>query len=240
MKVKILGTGGAFDAMPTSYIIEDTILVDTGIETVKKIVHSKEIDKIKKVFITHLHVDHIAGFELLVYYWDFFGINNVEVYAGSDFMEYYKTLPCAKKHGEFFMNFKFTCFHEGKYITPNYDIEEDMFVNIIKAKHMQGELPAYSFVFGFNRKRYEKGIAIITGDIDEPCPMTAKMLETINAYIFHDMGSTGYDIPKEKRNHPTEDDVFKMFGESERVIGIHTNAELKKYRKAKENEIFEW
>jgi len=67
MKVKVLGTGGALEELPTAYIVEENILVDCGLEIVKKIIKSNEIDNIDTICITHLHMDHISGFELVFY-----------------------------------------------------------------------------------------------------------------------------------------------------------------------------
>ena len=56
MKVKVLGVGGATDKMPTAYIVNDDNLVDCGMGIVHKIIETGEIEKIKNVYITHIHM----------------------------------------------------------------------------------------------------------------------------------------------------------------------------------------
>lgn len=66
MQLRILGcSGGIGDGLrTTSYLVDDTILIDggTGIGDLTL----DEMRKIRHVFLTHAHLDHIAGLPLLV------------------------------------------------------------------------------------------------------------------------------------------------------------------------------
>jgi len=208
MKVKVLGVGGATDKIPTAYIVNDNTLVDCGMGVVHKIIESKEIEQIKNVYITHIHMDHIGGFELLVYYWDYMKIKNINVYAGEEFWELYEKMACSKIKKPF---------------------KKNNVKNHFKVKHMG--LEAYGFIFEEKGKR-----AIITGDTD----FVIKR-DTFNTKIFHDMGATEVIFPEHiYKSHVTENEVFKVYGKNENIIGVHTNANLKFYKKAKEGEIFIW
>lgn len=66
VKLKILGCYGSAKGpyRTTAFLINDTILMDAG--TVTEVLDYDEIRKIKSVFITHTHIDHIKGlFSLL-------------------------------------------------------------------------------------------------------------------------------------------------------------------------------
>ena len=66
MQLRILGcSGGIGDGLrTTSYLVNDTILVDSG--TGVGDLSLPEMRKIRHVFLTHSHLDHIAGLPLLV------------------------------------------------------------------------------------------------------------------------------------------------------------------------------
>ncbi len=66
MKLKVLGCSGGIGAQirTTSFLFDDDILIDagTGVEDLSV----EELAKIDHVFISHSHLDHIAGLPLLV------------------------------------------------------------------------------------------------------------------------------------------------------------------------------
>lgn len=66
MKLRVLGCSGgiASELETTSYLIDDDVLLDagTGLTTLS----IDEITRIRHIFLTHSHLDHIAGFPLMV------------------------------------------------------------------------------------------------------------------------------------------------------------------------------
>lgn len=65
MKVKILGCGGGIgNAMQTTaLLIDNDVLIDCG--TGVNVLSYERLSKIRHVFLTHAHLDHIAGLPLL-------------------------------------------------------------------------------------------------------------------------------------------------------------------------------
>lgn len=70
MKIECLGVGGAFspELGNTSYLVNESILVDCGYLTFVELLRRELIQQIDHIFITHLHNDHIGGLEALGYY----------------------------------------------------------------------------------------------------------------------------------------------------------------------------
>lgn len=66
MRVRILGCSGGIGRglRTTSYLLDDCILIDSG-TGVGALTHD-EMRKVRHVFLTHSHLDHIAGLPLLV------------------------------------------------------------------------------------------------------------------------------------------------------------------------------
>ncbi len=65
MKIRVLGCSGgiAKDVATTSFLIDDDILIDAG--TGVGDLSIKEMQRIKHIFITHSHLDHISSIALL-------------------------------------------------------------------------------------------------------------------------------------------------------------------------------
>lgn len=65
MKLRILGSAGAEfpDFRPPAFLIDDAILLDAG--TIGSVLTEEEQWKIKSIFITHAHLDHIRSIPAL-------------------------------------------------------------------------------------------------------------------------------------------------------------------------------
>jgi ribonuclease BN (tRNA processing enzyme) len=65
MKIKILGTGGAYSKLSTAYLLEKKILIDCGQSIISSLIdnsfNSSILNEIEHLFITHIHSDHING-----------------------------------------------------------------------------------------------------------------------------------------------------------------------------------
>jgi ribonuclease BN (tRNA processing enzyme) len=70
LKIECLGVGGAFspELGNTSYLVNESILVDCGYLTFVDLLSRELIQQIDHIFITHLHNDHIGGLEALGFY----------------------------------------------------------------------------------------------------------------------------------------------------------------------------
>lgn len=66
MKIKVLGCSGGIAAnlRTTSFLLNDELLIDAG--TGVSILDLEEMRRIRAVFLTHSHMDHIAGLPLLI------------------------------------------------------------------------------------------------------------------------------------------------------------------------------
>lgn len=229
MKIEVLGTGGAVSDLSTAYLVEDTILIDCGLDIVKKLIKEDKLKNIEHVFLTHLHMDHVSGFELLVFYLQYVK-KEINVYAGYDFISFYAALKCSMTVDyNYYQPFKLNILAKDK---DNTFSVNDLIIKAFNVSHMKDSVLAY----GFNIKHCKEEVKIIiSGDTDKPLNITAKQLENENTYCFHDMGLTGVDLPEHlDRVHPTEDEIYLAIGETNRIFGIHLsdNAKLFKYTRA--------
>ena len=236
MKIKVLGTGGALEELPTAYIIEENILVDCGLEIVKKIIKSKEIDSIDTICITHLHMDHISGFELFVFY-KLFKNETFKVFAGPDFLNFYKILKCSIESfsGKYIQPFEFTEINQ-----TFYKINKEINLNVTNVKHCGGVIPAFAFTFVKGDDPFKSSKIIISGDTDSPLPISNTMLKNNNMICFHDMGWQGLENLNVPKVHCTEQEVYNIVGPSERLLAIHCKKDsiFKYYEKAEEDQVY--
>lgn len=79
MKIQLLGTGAiSAKAMPSSYLIDERLLIDCGNGIVKHILNTNnDLYKIDKLLITHLHGDHILDIPFLILLRSFKKMDNV-------------------------------------------------------------------------------------------------------------------------------------------------------------------
>jgi len=245
---KILGNGGAFDKLSTAYLIESKILVDCGQTVISSMIgdklYSPELDMIEHLFITHIHSDHINGLESLLYNRfikrNFEYDNNFTIYGTREVLEYYKSIAFSKdsfNNGEYYQPFKFVelPLNGGSSIL----IEDlNIYVNFVKAKHMNNSLECLTYIFG-DIKSYAIKKIIITGDIDQPSELITSNMIDKNTLIFYDMGWTGLpNVERYYKFHPTEEEIYNIFGKNDNIIGIHTSADLQYYEKAQINKIY--
>lgn len=78
MKIQFLGTGSITSkANPSSYLIDEKLLIDCGNGIVKTILNTdNDIYKIDTLLISHLHGDHILDIPFLILMRGFIDINN--------------------------------------------------------------------------------------------------------------------------------------------------------------------
>ena len=65
MRIKVLGCSGGIGAgsRTSAMLIDDDVLIDAGTGIGDLAV--EELDRIRHVFLTHAHLDHIAGLPML-------------------------------------------------------------------------------------------------------------------------------------------------------------------------------
>jgi len=176
MKVKILGTGGAFDPKEgnSSFIItiqDKNYLVDCGEDVFKKLIEQDLVSSIDYICISHLHSDHIGSLSTFIYY-SWFVLKKQVWIITTDSIKI-DLLTFFRLTGHDREQFEFICSDSVKvYDTTNLH---------------QERISSCSFVF--NDK------LIITGDIRDDFlnHYYNPILNINNVVIFHD--STNYDCP---------------------------------------------
>jgi ribonuclease Z len=103
MKILAIGTWGAGlvpEKRNTSFLIDDSTLLDCGPHTVEYLINMGiDISRIKRVFVTHLHLDHAGGISELIWQRALHGIDTginimgpVEIFESiSGILKYYHT-----------------------------------------------------------------------------------------------------------------------------------------------------
>jgi len=226
MKIEILGTGGAFSKISTSYLINDNTLIDCGESVIKTLINNEFVsiilDNVNDIYLTHSHSDHVNGLEMLLYYKMFKNqLDSLTMHGTQDCLDYLNGLAISKSN-----QFKFVVLPTNG---GNTIIHDDIHVSYIKAEHMDLKCLSYIFV---DINDIDKKF-IITGDIDNINKMITPSLIKDNTYLFHDMGWTGLpEVEPGQQNHPREKEVHDFYGDNTNIIGIHTDAKLELYTQA--------
>jgi len=147
-------------------------------------------------------------------------------------------MACSKEYGTGNLIYGFDMEIISNHGGSSIDVSDEISLNILRSNHMGGSIENISYII---IKNGTTDRFIITGDIDEPNELMSNLLLDKNEkiLIFHDMGWTG--VPQEydaEKAHPREEEVYSMFGNDKRLIGIHTDADLKYYEKAIKNKIY--
>ena len=248
IKTTLLGSGGAFDPLSTSFLIDDTFLIDCGNEVIKKYSNFTEnsiLDNVKYLFLTHSHNDHIGGLETLLYY--LLVKNNMEdldlsIYGNQDCLDFFLNTAIFKEYKklerEDFVKF---------ILIPNFESipisfsNDNLLVTSVKTAHMLGNILSNAFIFTRSDMSF-KHTVIITGDLDSVhSDFTPEIVNSPLTILFHDVGWTGLpsiEGTNFSKVHPTEKEVFDFYGNSSHIIGIHTSSHLKYFKKGEAEDIF--
>lgn len=235
IKIEILGAGGAWDELTTAYLINDRLLVDCGVEVVKKLLKDGRLKNIDTLLLTHLHQDHVGGLETLLFWRRLIDHSeqNLHIIAGPDFLQYYDALKASIDYdGRYIRAFRFTQL-DGQTPTPQQASGLSLIPHAVA--HGFHTVPAFGFRIA-NANGHE---IIITGDTDEPVTFVTpdELQQERSILLLHDMG-WGNDWPRENKVHPTESEVYTRFGDTDKLIGIHTSVALKRYRQARAGDVF--
>lgn len=210
MKIQMLGSGGAFDQYETCYLVNDSILIDCGPAAIKRTFADGRAALIKDVFLTHIHQDHIAGLEALLYYRLYVTKTPLNyIYCPGEFVPIAQGMACFRDMN---VKFRLLCVASLDFMaeTPSGFIG----VRPFRVKHSR--LEAYGFML---RERPTGSLIVISGDTDDAIELPCEPFE-VDA-LFHDIGWEG--LPDcSTRVHPFEAAVHLAFGDMN-VIGVHTS-----------------
>lgn len=95
MKVIFLGTGEAFsERANTSILVDDRILLDCGLTTLQQLMKIRfNLDKIRAIYISHFHADHVFGLPpLLMTFMEDGRRGKLEIYSQKGAEEYIRNL----------------------------------------------------------------------------------------------------------------------------------------------------
>lgn len=164
MKIKFLGTSfGApsKDRHQQSILIEeneDLYIFDVGAPVLDILIkHDYDLSRIKAVFVSHIHGDHLNGIFDMLNLADYFNMN-FTVYVSeqrvSDFLKNYCEFEgCALKNGRV----QFCLIEDGEFYADKL-----LKVYAFKTKHIKnGDIPSFGFLL-----RTAEGKVCITGDLN--------------------------------------------------------------------------
>jgi ribonuclease BN (tRNA processing enzyme) len=235
IKIEILGAGGAWDELTTAYLINDRLQVDCGVEVTKKLLKADRLRNIETLLLTHLHQDHVGGLETILFWRRLIDHSeqDLHIIAGPDFLQYYDALKASIDYdGHYIRAFRFTQLDD---LAPKPQQASGLAITPHAVVHGFHTVPA----FGFRLVNASGHQVVISGDTDEPVTFMTpdELRQEHSILLFHDMG-WGDDWPRENKVHPTESEVYTRFGNTEKLIGIHTSVALKRYRQARAGDVF--
>ena len=242
--VRQLGNGGAFDfdSTNTSFTLyDDQILVDCGYNVFNKLMTEKDEDgkvigkKIKYIFITHEHDDHIGSLMSYLYYIEFVLKNRVDVYLpwhvyevlGSILEKGIWQYPTGEKKEFEYINIHILDKY-GETVDLCLDTwgpPPDCVVEYLTARS-HGNFYNTSYAFYFDKYKYIVGIS---GDMKANIDFEKMVVHLQNKHrykvkeriIFHDYSNRDsvYNI------HATKRDIEEIYSESFRkdMVKVHNN-----------------
>lgn len=196
LDIKFLGIGGAFDIEEGSSSVlfetksNEKFLIDCGHSSYEYLKKKNKVNDINKIFITHMHSDHVNGLSTLIY--DRYYIHNLQT-----------VIECTPEVGEKLKLYLNICGHpEDQFIinTDNHVFIEKDGISVTKIDTTEHHWPFPGFANSGLLFHFDTGddyaVVIYSGDIN--VPITDLMNEENysfvyekpeNVFIFHDMTS---------------------------------------------------
>ena len=206
MRIKFLGTGGAFHPHlgSSSALLQfgKTILIDCGNDVGAKLMEEKLMDEIEYVFITHTHEDHISSLSTLIYYKKLIKNETLKIECVDSVakkVETYLYDVCGHCEGDFMMN-------GNKGSADYFDLDMKIHKVDYGPNHTprNSEFPASGFVFEFKFDG-ELLYIVYSGDINisfldwlrtnESAIYKDIEAQPENVFIFHE--ATAFDYPNQ-------------------------------------------
>lgn len=156
MKIKFIGTGSIESKCnPTSYLIDDKILIDCGNGIIKQLLKNNiDLDDINTVLITHLHGDHFLDIPFLIMAKLYRNkLNNLKIYCPKNTIETIKNLIKLSFKTENWVekkekaNVEFIEFDS----LDNFNLFDNYYISSYEVKHSD-KIKCYGFVLNDNNK----------------------------------------------------------------------------------------
>lgn len=233
MKIEVLGSGGLFDEFGTSFLVNDHILIDCGVEVTKELIQTGRAAQVKHLVLTHLHCDHAGGLDLLMFYKRVVqgALRDFTIWAGSDFAGHYNSLPCSRAVDGTTNRMDFS-----NMSLPHGKIFSILGVEFTPYLVEHAGVEAYAF------RMYENAsnaTCLYSGDVDQPLDLEnygTSLTSRSRTLLIHDMGGEiQRGVP---RFHPTEDEVYRKYGESPYIVGVHTMTPLSYYVNGRKGDVY--
>jgi len=216
MKIALLGSAGAFDFGETSasFLLEvddKNILIDCGHNVLKKLSkkgYMNPENNIDYVFITHLHMDHVADLESLIYYNYFILKKKLKIYIPHDIKNDFFNLFPMSKYSHEYQNGRvkeIDCMYE---ICSTYEINtENNVLYLVPFEANHPGIKAYGYKIKKQVNKYYDGtrfnqsfrvVCIISGDSKANFELLEIAEKELNVddynsdnplYIFHDFSN---------------------------------------------------
>jgi ribonuclease BN (tRNA processing enzyme) len=226
LKIKQIGNGSGLNVVDTcsSFLVTDDktlILIDCGFNVPKELfkLHSAgsvDLKKLKYVFITHKHGDHIGGLETLIYKMYFeLGITLTVYFGERVLFEDYKALNQVYENNVI----KYRDIVCTEYYGHDREVNlRDTNIKIIPFENVHKVCESFGFII---KARYKK--VIISGD--------TKAFTELEEYskdadiVFHDFSS--WDC-QSKNVHACKSDIRETYSKEfiERLTYYHNNLEF--------------
>ena len=222
MKIKFIGTGSIESKCnPTSYLIDDKILIDCGNGIIKQLLKNNiDLDDINTVLITHLHGDHFLDIPFLIMSKIYRNkLNNLKIYCPKNTIETIENLIKLSFKTENWVEKKEKAnveFIEFDYL-DNFNLFDNYYISSYEVKHSD-KIKCYGFVLNDNNK-----IIGFSGD-SSYCDNIDKIVNKSDISIL----DTTFINGNEK--HMGVDNIIDIINKhNKKVISTHMDDDTRKY-----------
>jgi len=211
-----------------SILIDESLLLDCGEGTTRKLIQINAIDNLKSIFLTHLHVDHFLGIFMLLWYYMVRGRkNDLTIYGPSktkETIEKILTIQIKVINPNFQGDFNTLRFklHFIELIESD-EIQEIQDEYKIKYVAMEHGIPTLAY-----RVEDEEKSICYSGDT-RPNSKLIKLAKKCNIFICESNFPDKLPKGEENLSHCTASDTAKMAGDAdcEKLVLVHIDPRYK-------------